>query len=69
MKLSARNVFDGKVEDVEIGAVMAKVKIKVENPQIITALITKESVEELKIKKGEDISAIVKSTEVMVGKK
>jgi molybdopterin-binding protein len=68
MQISARNVFEGKVEDVEIGAVMANVKIKIESPELITAIITKESVEKLDIKKGDFVSAIIKSTEVMIGK-
>lgn len=68
MEISARNVFEGKVESVEVGAVMANVKIKIESPQIITAIITKESVEKLNLKSGDVASAIIKSTEVMVGK-
>ena len=68
MKISARNVLEGTVENVEIGAVMANVKIKIENPDVITAIITKESVENLGIKNGDKVSAIIKSTEVMVGK-
>ena len=68
MKISARNVFEGKIESVEVGAVMANVKIKVESPQIITAIITKESVEKLNLKPGDVASAIIKSTEVMVAK-
>ncbi|MDR2623582.1 MAG: TOBE domain-containing protein [Methanobrevibacter sp.] len=69
MKLSARNVMDGKVSEVELGAVMAKVRIDVSNPGIITALVSKEAVEELNVKKGDDISAIIKSTEIIVAKK
>jgi molybdopterin-binding protein len=68
MKISARNVFEGKIESVEVGAVMANVKIKIESPQIITAIITKESVEKLNLKPGDVASAIIKSTEVMVAK-
>ena len=68
MEISARNVFEGKIESVEVGAVMANVKIKVESPQIITAIITKESVEKLNLKPGDVASAIIKSTEVMVAK-
>jgi molybdopterin-binding protein len=67
MKISARNVFEGKIENVEVGAVMANVKIKIESPELIT-IITKESVEKLDLKKGDTVSAIIKSTEVMVGK-
>jgi molybdopterin-binding protein len=66
MKISARNVFEGKIENVEVGAVMANIKI--ESPELITAIITKESVEKLDLKKGDTVSAIIKSTEIMVGK-
>lgn len=68
MEISARNVFEGKIESVEVGAVMANVKIKIESPQLITAIITKESVEKLNLKPGDVASAITKSTEVMVAK-
>jgi molybdopterin-binding protein len=68
MEISARNVFEGKIESVEVGAVMANVKIKIESPQLITAIITKESVEKLNLKTGDVASAIIKSTEVMVAK-
>ncbi len=68
MKMSARNMMKGKVEGVEVGAVMASVKIKIEAPDTITAIITKESVKELDIKEGDVVTAIIKSTEVMVGK-
>ena len=69
MQISARNVFEGKIENVEVGAVMANVKIKIESPQLVTAIITKESVENLGLKEGDTVSAIIKSTEIMVGKK
>jgi molybdopterin-binding protein len=68
MKISARNQLKGKIENVEIGAVMASIKINVEEPGIITALITKESAESLDLKKGDEVSAIIKSTEIIVGK-
>ena len=68
MKISARNVFQGEIENVEVGAIMANVKIKIESPELITAIITKESVEKLDLKKGDTVSAIIKSTEIMVGK-
>lgn len=68
MKMSARNMLKGKVEGVEVGAVMANVKIKIEAPDIITAIITKDAVQDLDIKVGDAVVAIIKSTEVMVGK-
>ena len=43
-------------------------KIKIENPTEITAVITKESVGDLNIKVGDEVVAIIKATEVMVGK-
>jgi molybdopterin-binding protein len=68
MKLSARNQIRGKITDVETGAVMAKVKIDIGGGNTLTSLISKESVEDLGLKKGDDITAIIKSTEVIIGK-
>lgn len=68
MELSARNQLKGTIEDVELGAVMASIKIKIDSPGLVTALITKESAEKLDLKKGDTVAAIVKATEVMVGK-
>ncbi len=68
MKTSARNQFAGKVTNVEKGAVGAVVKVRVEGPCDFTAFITKEAVEDLQIKKGDSVSAVVKATEVMIFK-
>ena len=68
MELSARNQLKGKVNGVELGAVLANIKIEVENPDVITAVITKESAEWLGLKEGDDVCALIKSTEVIVGK-
>ena len=68
MQLSARNQLEGKVTGVELGAVMANVKIEISEPNVITAVITKESAEKLSLKEGDDVAAIIKSTEVIVGK-
>ena len=68
MKISARNVFEGDIKNIEVGAIMANVKIEVTSPEIITAIITKESIEKLDLKEGDKVSAIIKSTEVMVAK-
>lgn len=57
-----------KITDIKTGGVMASVKIQVEEPGEITALITKESVEKLGLKEGDDATAIIKSTEIIVGK-
>ena len=68
MELSARNQLKGKVTGVELGAVMANVKIEITEPGVITAVITKESVEKLGLSEGDDVTAIIKSTEVIIGK-
>jgi molybdopterin-binding protein len=68
MEISARNQLKGKVTDVELGAVMANIKIEISEPGVITAVITKESAEKLGLTEGDDVCAIIKSTEVIVGK-
>ncbi|MEE0942890.1 molybdopterin-binding protein [Methanobrevibacter sp.] len=68
MKLSARNQLNGKITNVEKGAVMSNVKIEISEPGVITAVITKESAEKLGLSEGDDVTAIIKSTEVIIGK-
>lgn len=68
LKLSARNQLKGKVVAVEKGVITAKVKVEVNVPITVTAVITKEAVEELDIKEGDEVAAIVKSTEIMIAK-
>ncbi len=68
MEISARNGLTGKVEDVKLGEVMASIKIEITEPGVITAVITRESAEELDLKEGDEVKAIIKSTEVMVAK-
>jgi len=68
LKLSARNQFKGKIVNIEKGVITAKVKVEVTVPVTITAVITKDAVEDLNLKVGDEVSAIVKSTEVMIAK-
>ena len=68
MQLSARNQLKGKVTGVEKGAVMANIKIEVSEPNTINSVITKESAEKLGLAEGDDVTAIIKSTEVIIGK-
>ncbi|NIO36454.1 molybdenum-pterin-binding protein [Candidatus Bathyarchaeota archaeon] len=68
MKLSARNKLEGTVKSVEKGIVTSKIKIETADPVTITAVITKEATEELNIKAGDIVEAVVKATEVMVAK-
>ena len=68
MQLSARNQLNGKVTGVDLGAVMANIKIEVSEPNTIAAVITKEPAEKLGLAEGDDVTAIIKSTEVIIGK-
>ena len=67
MTLSARNRLKGKVVEIQFGGVMAHVVMRVGN-NLIESVITKRSADEMKLKVGDDISAIIKSTEVMLEK-
>jgi molybdopterin-binding protein len=64
MKISARNKLRGTVETVNIGVVTAKVGVRV-GDNLIESVITRESVEEMNIKVGQQVTAVIKSTEVM----
>jgi molybdate transport system regulatory protein len=68
LKISARNQLKGKVVSVEKDGITAKVKVEIKVPAVITAVITKEAVEDLGVKVGDEVSAVVKSTEVMIAK-
>jgi molybdopterin-binding protein len=67
MEISARNQLRGRVTAVSFGGVMAEVRLEV-GGQDLVAVITRASVERLGIKVGDDVVAIVKATEVMIGK-
>jgi molybdopterin-binding protein len=67
-RLSTRNQLTGTVTEVNLGAVMATVRVRLDGgEQIITASITKEAVEELGLAVGTAATVLVKSTEVMLG--
>jgi molybdopterin-binding protein len=65
MKVSARNFLEGKIVEVQKGATTAHVQIEVKGG-IVTASITNEAVEELKLEKGKKAHALIKSSDVMV---
>jgi molybdopterin-binding protein len=66
VRLSARNQLKGKITEVKKGATTAHVWIDI-GGQTITASITNEAADELKLEKGKTAYAIVKATSVMVG--
>jgi molybdopterin-binding protein len=61
-------VLEGKVEELQIGGVMAHVVIRV-GENLIESVITRRSAEETKLKIGDTVSAVIKSTEVMLEKR
>jgi molybdopterin-binding protein len=67
MALSARNQLQGIVEEIQIGSIMAHVVVKV-GDNLIESVITRTSVEELALKKGDSVRVVIKSTEVMIQK-
>jgi len=68
LKISARNRLQGKVVSVEKEEVTAKIKVEIKTPAIITALISREAAEELGIKVGDKVEAVIKATEILIAK-
>lgn len=67
MTLSARNRLEGKITEIQLGGVMAHVVVQV-GKDLIESVITRKSADEMKLKVGDTVSAIIKSTEVMLEK-
>jgi molybdate transport system regulatory protein len=68
MRLSARNQLPGTIVSVELGSVMAIVVIRLAGGEEIVSAITKDSAESLGLREGDAVTAVIKSTEVMVAK-
>lgn len=67
MSLSARNQLSGKVQELRLGEVMAHVIARVAK-NIVESVITRTSAKEQKLKKGDAVTVVIKSTEVMLQK-
>ena len=67
MPISARNQLVGKIVKLTLGDIMAHVDVKIGKGQI-ESVITRRSVEELGLKKGDKVKVVIKSTEVMLDK-
>ncbi len=65
-QVSARNRFSGIVRDVKIEGLMAQVEMVITEPTVLTAIVTADAVNELAIKPGNHVVAVIKSTSVMV---
>jgi molybdate transport system regulatory protein len=68
LKLSARNKLRGEITSVEKDGVVAKIKMMITVPATITAVITREAADELDLKEGDKVGAIIKATEVLISK-
>ena len=67
MRLSTRNQLTGTVAAIEVGSVMTIVKVDLDGGQQMMASVTRDGVEELGLKVGSPVIALVKATEVMLG--
>ena len=67
MTLSARNQLEGTIEELQLGGVMAHVVVRVGN-NLIESVITRRSAEQMQLKIGDKVKAVIKSTEVMLQK-
>ena len=65
--LSGRNKLRGYVDEVRVDGLLAQIRLRI-GDQMLTAVVTAEAVAELKLKRGDDAVAIVKSTEVMIAR-
>jgi len=68
MKLSARNQIKGKIVEVHKGSTTAHVRIDIGNGVIITSSITNEAIDDLALQVGDDATAVIKASDVMVAK-
>ncbi len=67
MQISARNKLQGTVTSIKLGGVMAEVVVQVGENEIVS-VVTRTSAEELGLKEGDEVTAIIKSTEVMLAR-
>ena len=67
MRLSARNQLTATVAAIDVGAVMTVVKVDLDGGQQITSSITKDAADDLGLAVGTRVTAVIKSTEVMLG--
>src|SRR6185503_19324507 len=65
--LSGRNRLRGFVDEIRVDGLLAQVRLRI-GDQMLTAVITRDAVNELKLRRGDEALAIVKSTEVMIAK-
>lgn len=68
MKISARNQLSGRVASIQPGAVNGSVKVDIGNGMIITANITEEAISDLALSEGDQVTVLIKASDVLIGK-
>jgi molybdopterin-binding protein len=68
MEISARNQLRGKITEVKLGTVMAEVTVDIGGGNTLVSSITRGSAESLGLREGAEVVAVIKATEVMIGR-
>lgn len=68
MEISARNQLRGRINAVHLGAVMAEVTVDIGGGQTLVSAITRHSAEAMGLHEGMQVLAVIKATEVLIGK-
>lgn len=68
MRLSARNQLKGRITEVKLGAVMAEVTVDIGGGNSLVSAITLASVEAMELREGVEVVAVIKATEVLIGR-
>ena len=68
MKLSARNQLSGKLVTVVKGQTTAHIRVDIGGGKIVTSSITNDAVDELGLQEGDDVTVVIKASDVMIGK-
>ncbi len=68
MQLSARNQLRGRIAAIKLGGIMAQVSIDIGGGNTLTSVITRASAEEMGLDVGQEVTAVIKSTEIMVAR-
>jgi molybdopterin-binding protein len=68
MKISARNQISGRVSSINVAGVMAEVVVDIGNGNALVSVITRKSADAMGLRVGDDVTAVIKSTEIMIAK-
>ncbi|HZF11049.1 MAG TPA: TOBE domain-containing protein [Thermoanaerobaculia bacterium] len=68
MEISARNQLRGRISAIQLGAVMAEITVDIGGGNSLVSAITRASVESMGLQEGSEVTAVIKATEVMIGK-